>query len=123
MTEPVAREFTRTHDSFPLMAAGSARSSRPRNRHVSWAVFVLLFNPLTMPAVRRTLESPFAPIGGDRRRASVCVWVWIVGFMALVLLAARLVDRHRGSTTEYSSADVPKPRLNAMDSLKYHGER
>lgn len=35
------------------------------------------------------------------------VWLWIIGFAMLVLLAAKLLDRHRGSFDEYRSADLP----------------
>lgn len=38
------------------------------------------------------------------------IWVWVIGFAALVLLVGRLVDRHRGSMDEYTSADVPASR-------------
>jgi hypothetical protein len=35
------------------------------------------------------------------------MWVWIIGFVALVVLAAKMMDRRRGSTGGSRADDLP----------------
>jgi hypothetical protein len=35
------------------------------------------------------------------------MWVWIIGFLALVVLAAKMMDRRRGSTGASRTDDLP----------------
>jgi hypothetical protein len=35
------------------------------------------------------------------------MWVWIIGFLALVVLAAKMMDRRRGSTGVSRANDLP----------------
>lgn len=37
----------------------------------------------------------------------MAMWVWFVGFAWLVVLAAVWAERHRGSSGEYRSLDLP----------------
>jgi hypothetical protein len=47
-----------------------------------------------------------AVTGGVRRETAVWMWVWIIGFIALVVLAAKMLDR-RGSTGPSRRDDLP----------------
>lgn len=48
------------------------------------------------------------------------MWVWIIGFLALVVLSAEMMDRRRGSTGGSREADLPgakdgRPRRTDTD--------
>jgi hypothetical protein len=74
-----------------------------------------LVESLTADGVGRTLGGLLVPLV-ERRRSVMWMWFWIIGLAALVLLVARLVDRHRGSQDEYGSADVPAPKRGTAKS-------
>ena len=47
------------------------------------------------------------------------MWVWIIAFLALVVLAAKMMDRRRGSTGPSRADDLPGTkagRPGRMDS-------